>query len=263
MSFFRYPGGKSKLKKYISQYILDNSGGIEEYREPFFGGGSIGLGVISHFQRSWINDIDHHLCKLWKSVIDRPEELKSMVSNFVPSVDLFFQYKDELLEDKAGSDIVITGFKKLAVHQMSYSGLGVKAGGPIGGKKQESKYPVGCRWSPKYICDKIDKANKVLCKSLCTDYDFEELITSEGSRFLYLDPPYYAKGEELYRHSFSIEEHERLASLLKGCKNPWLLSYDDCEEVRKLYSWAVVIDVSVKYTINTSRLKSELFICPN
>ena len=30
-------------------------------------------------------------------------------------------------------------FKKLAIHQISYSGLGTKSGGPLGGEKQQSK----------------------------------------------------------------------------------------------------------------------------
>jgi len=43
------------------------------------------------------------------------------------------------------------GFKKLAIHQISYSGLGTKSGGPLGGKSQESIYKIDCRWSPKHI----------------------------------------------------------------------------------------------------------------
>ena len=53
--------------------------------------------------------------------------------------------------------IVDLGFKKLAIHQTSYSGLGTKSGGPLGGAEQKSRYKIDCRWSPEYICKKVDK----------------------------------------------------------------------------------------------------------
>ena len=44
--------------------------------------------------------------------------------------------------------IVDIGFKKLAIHQISYSGLGTMSGGPLGGAGQKSQYKIDCRWSP-------------------------------------------------------------------------------------------------------------------
>ena len=45
-SFFRYPGGKAKLRKIIVRKLgeqYEALGTVEEYREPFWGGGSVGL----------------------------------------------------------------------------------------------------------------------------------------------------------------------------------------------------------------------------
>jgi site-specific DNA-adenine methylase len=47
-SFFRYPGGKSKLRAQIVDCLSTQAyeSGLE-YREPFFGGGSIGLKLLA------------------------------------------------------------------------------------------------------------------------------------------------------------------------------------------------------------------------
>lgn len=274
MSFFRYPGGKSKLKS----KILDRLTGHNlQYREPFFGGGSIGLEL--HTDKMWINDKDVGISCLWTSVIRYPEDFKRQVLNFIPTVQSFQEIKSELHHIKMPiekKDIVDIGFKKLAIHQISYSGLGTKSGGPLGGVEQKSKYKIDCRWSPQYICKKIDKLHDKL-KSIqiyensCTNLDFIDLINNSScDSILYLDPPYYVKGNDLYQHGFMVKDHVRLCEALKATKHKWVLSYDDCPQIRKLYEWAKVETLSVNYTITAlkdektgdriSRAKTELLI---
>ena len=90
MSFFRYAGGKSKLKTEIIKCIYDQ---IEnnniQYREPFFGGGSIGLYLLfdnSKFNNYWINDKDIGISCIWTSTILYPEELKKLVGQEIPQL---------------------------------------------------------------------------------------------------------------------------------------------------------------------------------
>jgi DNA adenine methylase len=66
--------------------------------------------------------------------------------------------------------------------------------------------------------------------------------------FIYLDPPYYEKGAQLYKHNMSPEDHEDLATRLQACKAQWLLSYDDHPRIRELYDWAQIEPVFVKYS---------------
>ena len=103
--------------------------------------------------------------------------------------------------------------------------------------------------------------------------DFLDLIKDiTCDSLLYLDPPYYIKGNDLYQHGFTVKDHERLASALKNTKHAWVLSYDDCDEIRELYQWACVQPLDVNYSITAtkdkktgerlSRTKAELLICP-
>ena len=52
---------------------------------------------------------------------------------------------------------------------------------------------------------------------------------------VYLDPPYYGD-EKYYREEFSGENHIKLAEMLKNVEGKFILSYNDCEYVRELYS---------------------------
>lgn len=295
MSFFRYPGGKSKLNKQIlaaiDAILTETGSGNFEYREPFFGGGSIGLSLLKNrtdIKKAWINDKDPGVASLWTSVIKYPGDLISKVDDFkkgFKSKKDAVKYFAELQQEVGGQDtmpsdpddIVDLGFKKLAVHQMSYSGLGTKAGGPIGGQDQASDYDIWCRWSPKYICKKIKLLNEEFSKvsvrdAMCGCSDFACVVQDTGPAITYLDPPYYEKGGVLYQCSFAEKDHKRLAGILCNTNNPWVLSYDECVEVRDLYAWAYILEIrEVNYSITAlkttkderiSRWKTELLIVP-
>lgn len=265
-SFFRYPGGKYKLRRPIIDLIAPQLSPGIEYREPFFGGGGIGLQLLEEFPERisslWINDRDIGIATLWTSVIRFPEDLQRRVMSFVPTPERFAHFKRDLLQiddlPKSRAKLVEIGFRKLAIQQMSYSGLGVMAGGPLS--------DIGSRWSPEYICSKIEKLSGAFATvdvrgGGCSSDDFEAMLDGDDC-LVYLDPPYYVQGAALYQHAFDRKDHERLALALRRRKGPWLLSYDDCPEVRELYRWATAREVPVNYSISQANKRAELLIMP-
>lgn len=271
-TLLRYPGGKKKLLKGILKTIdlqLQNS---NRYIEPFLGGGSVALAVIKQYpniKEVVLADLDGDLCCLWNSVLTEPEGLKRLIKEFTPTVDSFYNFKEQLATSSL-QDPLEKGFKKLALHQMSYSGLGGMSGGPIGGESQKSKYSVGCRWSPAHLSKKIDEINYIL-KDVefikingypvnCSPFtDIIPQFTAPNS-FTYLDPPYFVKGQELYLHGFDISEHLKLKECIDRLEGRMALSYDHCPEILGMYSKYKVVNLSVNYTINTSRNKMEILI---
>ena len=279
MSILRYPGGKSKIRPQLVE-ALRSLGNIKDvqYREPFLGGGSVCIAMLECGVDSvWINDRDPGIAALWTSVIRHPEALCERIASFEPSVDSFYEMKERLkalTEEADESSVVDVGFSKLALHQISYSGLGTMSGSPLGGVQQKSQYKIGCRWYPDTICKKIRKFTE-LFKAVevkdgkCTCLDFESVLSSSPEHIAYIDPPYYHKGNDLYQFGFTNYDHLRLSKTLRKSNSPWLVSYDDCEEIRDLYSWACVEGIEVPYTINASKdttgkknyvSKGELFI---
>ena len=81
--------------------------------------------------------------------------------------------------------------------------------------------------------------------------DFTKILEmpARGEKVLmYLDPPYYhADQKRAYTKSFDVDDHIRLANALRNTPFYFCLSYDDCPEIRKLYEWAVINDVSWLY----------------
>lgn len=242
------------------------------YIEPFFGGGSIGLEFLkgNSIRKIKINDKDIGIASLWTAIIRHPQALKSSIMAFKPSTSHFYDFKDELTHiDSISYDerfVVDCGFKKLAIHQMSYSGLGTMSGGPLGGKDQGSNYKIDCRWSPEYICKRVDKLHNLFDRvevdgGVCHCEDFGDILkNSKEDNIYYLDPPYYVQGNSLYQCGFSESDHKRLAKTIKGLKGEWVLSYDCCEEIMDLYGWACIEEIGVNYTISGSTQKSELLI---
>ena len=75
--------------------------------------------------------------------------------------------------------------------------------------------------------------------------DFETLIKhyDRPDAFFYLDPPYYST-EDMYDVGFGWEDHVRLRKTLKNIKGKFLLSYNDCNEIRELYNGFSMFDFS-------------------
>lgn len=263
---FRYPGGKRKLLRPILTELLRlvDTHKCYGYREPFFGGGAVGLNLLARIDGgdAWLNDLDRYLGAIWVCVQRYPEELKAQIQSFVPTVETFREFKADLLQRHPTKDTLVNdALKKIVLHQTSYSGLGTMAGGPLGGKCQK-KYKVDDRWSPTRLIRGIDDLHRLFSRFTikCTSTDFCDLFAGTRSALLYLDPPYYRQGPMCYEHSFNIGDHQRLASVLQSTKHHWVLSYDDCQEIRQLYCWARIRRVPVTYTLAHGGTQHELLI---
>ena len=77
-------------------------------------------------------------------------------------------------------------------------------------------------------------------RDLIPDIDFVDT-------FFFVDPPYYELGNRNYILSFKHSDHERLAELLSKISGKFLLTYNNCEEIRALYSWANVSSEVLTY----------------
>ena len=263
---FRYPGGKSKLYKYIEPYLFDRYNG--RLIVPFVGAGHVATRFIKKRtpQFLWLNDLDVGITSFWKAVQFYPLKLLTKLKKYEPKVEDFYLFKDildNLNRVPSGvEDITDIAMIKLVIHQISYSGLGCMAGGPIGGQSQSSSYSVGCRWNYESIAKKIGEINNLFKNSevKITSWDFSEVLTDERSNgLLYLDPPYFEQGENLYTHAFSKSDHWRLSELLHD-REGWVLSYDDNEIIRQFYSFASIQSLDTVYTIRQARKRKELLI---
>lgn len=267
-SVFRYPGAKNKLLPIILDYLKDIIKEDGAFIDAFVGGGSVLLAVAEKYPKVklYANDKDYWIYSFWK-VVSGPsqEDFEDLIDMVVqkPTLDLFYS----LREDKY-QDYVRCAYKALFFNRTTFSGIFYS--GPIGGKKQDGKYTVDCRYNPKMLRHKL-----IMCRNLLigrtevSNDDFANFkMLTETNEPVYLDPPYYLKGDSLYIEKMTNQDHYDLSCLLCYLnRSNWVLSYDDCVEVKSLYKDCCnIIDINARYCItgtkNTWKNKKEIIILP-
>jgi len=117
---------------------------------------------------------------------------------------------------------------------------------------------------------RLNDLAKVINGTAITNLDYEELTRKDGENvFIFLDPPYYsATKSALYGKNGNLHksfDHKRFAENMKLCTHNWLITYDDSEFIRDLFSFARIIPWNLKYgmrnvTDSSDQNGNELFI---
>ena len=91
----------------------------------------------------------------------------------------------------------------------------------------------------------IKELEKRMSNVVVENQDFETLIKhyDRPDSFFYADPPYFSS-EDMYDVEFGWTDHLRLRDTLKNIKGKFLLSYNDCPQIRGLYDGFSVFDFS-------------------
>ncbi|STP06353.1 site-specific DNA methylase [Haemophilus parainfluenzae] len=73
-----------------------------------------------------------------------------------------------------------------------------------------------------------------------TNFDTEEWLSTlddniPANSLIYLDPPYYEKGQGLYRNYYQHKDHVAIQEKLDKVKMHWVVSYDNHPNIREIY----------------------------
>ncbi len=256
----RYPGGKSRAIKTIAPIIPD----FKEFREPFLGGGSVFIYVKQKFpdRKFWINDLYANLFYFWEQTQNNVEQLIKQIyfwrNDFKNGRDLH-RY---LIENIESFDPLKKAAAFFVFNRITFSGTSESGG--------FSKAAFEKRFTISSI-ERVELLSTILDNVLITNDDYQKLIEKEGdSVFIFLDPPYYsATKSALYGKNGNLHkifDHERLAQTLKESNHKWLITYDDSEYIRELFSFANITEWSLTYGMrnvdkeNGNQIGKELFI---
>ncbi|WP_298279512.1 DNA adenine methylase [Ferroplasma sp.] len=265
----RYPGGKATLINYVEKFLTSNDISVDYILEPYAGTASISIGLLRDnlVSYAYINDADQMVYAFWKTIIDNNTELIEMVNSVDVTLDTWLNYKKYLIDNPLGKynqkDLAMAF---LFLNRTSFSGI-IKAG-PLGGKKQNSKYGIGCRFNKKRITDKIHFLSQFSDKISIYNHDgikfMGDMIKEQSDAFIYVDPPYYKVGKLLYNVYFTQEQHEELANYLKSIEEqPWLLSYNNEEFILNLYSEKHNQEIYLDYHSGHYRTKIKEYVFSN
>lgn len=258
----RYPGGKQRAIEQIAKRLPRSAC---EFREPMVGGGSVFFYAksIGLAKKYWINDKFKELVSFWQAMQDPAtcmrlvEDLERLRARFKSADQIkkyFLEAREELPTDEYREAFLFFFFNRV-----TFSGT-TRAGG-FSSSASLARFTVSS-------IQRLLPLPEALADVRITNDDFEDLIKAPGKDvFIFLDPPYYT-ATKLYGRNGSLHtfDHERLASALKKTKHRFLVTYDDCPEIRQLYSWATVSQWNLQYGMNncnsenSSKIGSELFI---
>lgn len=234
-SILRYPGSKARFCGFIAKTISLNAGRPRLFVEPFCGGASVSIALLEGgvVDAVAINDVDPLIGKLWAAVFSKANA--AWLAGQMETVPLTIA---EWRRQKAlvPANEREAALKCLFLNRTSFNGIIHKAG-PLGGWGQKS-IKIDVRFNRERLAERILELS-ALRESVTVGSEgwkpFCKRFAKDPSAIFYLDPPYYHKAEQLYGHVFDEYGHEKLRDFLEAFDRPWLLSYDDAQEVRDLY----------------------------
>jgi DNA adenine methylase len=195
--FLRWAGGKTWLKKHLSNLLPEN--GFNDYHEPFLGGGS----VFFHLQpeNSYLSDFNPNL-------IDVYNELKENVDGVIEEL-LKFKNTEEFyysIRQKNFKTISKRAAQFIFLNQTSFNGIyRVNLKGVY-------NVPYGHRTKEFCEAENLRLVSKALRNTNLNSYSFSETIENvKHNDLVFLDPPYTVT----HNHNGFIKYNAKLFDIQK------------------------------------------------
>lgn len=265
----RYPGGKGKLAAYVKAIIEANALHDGEYVEPYAGGAAIGLELLfqEYVTKIHINDLSAPVYSFWKAVLNDTEELCRLAKNTRLTVASWDRQK-RIFANPDDHSYVQLGFATFFLNRTNRSGI--LNAGVIGGRDQSGPWKIDARYNADELIFRIESIAKMRRRIKLTQSDALALLRYGLSKWprktlVYLDPPYYDQGRELYYDYYKPNDHAELAKFVgvKMNSRSWIVSYDNVAPIKELYSGFRSVVYNVGYSARDVRVGKEvMFFSP-
>jgi len=237
----RYPGGKAKISNYIKLIITENYLEDGVYVEPYAGGASVALELVinEYVSKVLINDIDRMIYAFWDAVLFNAEKLCKKIRDTKVTIAQWKRQKkiQKNIDDYTNFELAFATF---FLNRTNRSGI--LNAGVIGGKNQDGDWKLDARYNKENLISRIELIAQYSDRIILSNMDAIPFIgqvqkTIKDKALIYLDPPYYNKGKQLYINFYEHQDHLEIAELIsKIDKGNWIISYDDTIEIKKMYS---------------------------
>lgn len=236
----RYPGGKQRLSPFICEILIAN-GITGHYVEPYAGGAGVAIELLltKKVKHIHLNDSDFGIYAFWYSILNYTKEFCRLILTASMTIDEWKRRK-AIVKNCSKDDILELGFSIFYLNRCNRSG--VLSAGVIGGLSQTGNYKMDARFSRNNLIQRIETIALFKNQITVTNFDAEKFIEDyipnlPQDTLVYLDPPYYEKGSELYLNAYQKGDHARIAKTIqKSIHHKWVLSYDGVTDILELYS---------------------------
>ncbi len=253
----RYPGGKAGLGPWVASLMRSNSISGGTYVEPYTGGGGVALYLLinGYVKDIVINDLDPLIYAFWWSVLNDTGNLIERIKH--AKVDLkTWEIQKKISNNIKKNSLPDIGYAAFFLNRTNRSGI--LKGGAIGGKAQSGQYKIDARFNKSDLITRINIIAKHKKFISLHNMDAVDLLTFYADKLdnrslIYLDPPYYNKGSQLYRNFYKPEDHQKVADAITSIKTPWMVTYDNCDAIGKIYQNENFAEFSLRYSTNIER----------
>lgn len=260
----RYPGGKNRLSGFIRIAIQNLELQDCTYVEPFAGGAGVALTLLldGTVNRIIINDYDKAIYSFWRAVKQEPKALIDRIIETPVTIDEW--YRQRKIYSSATAYSLDLAFATLFLNRTNRSGI--LNAGPIGGYAQSGEWKLNVRFDKDAIVEKINLISKEKRKIAIYNNDIISFLrnyapTFEGDLFFYFDPPYYNKGQKLYKNFFTPQDHQRIHDVItQEVVAPWIITYDDVSQISEMYRDYETRRFDLTYSAANKGTASELMI---
>jgi len=249
----------------MQTFLLSNNLTQRNYVEPYSGGCGLALNLLfgGHVSHIHLNDLDRAVWAFWKATIDFTDELVELI-NDTPVTMNVWEAQREIQFRKGEADIIELGFSTFFLNRTNRSGI-IHSGGVIGGKAQDGAWKMDCRFNKEDLISRIKRISQYKNRISLYNEDAESFLVdieknAPASSIIYIDPPYYEKGSQLYKNSYKPNDHERISEIVLSLNNPWIMTYDNVEPIRRLYESCDSVELNIGYSVQTKRRGSEILV---
>lgn len=263
----RYPGGKGKLARFVAEVIRANGLQDGTYVEPYAGGAAVAFELLltGVVRRIAINDLNLPIFAFWQAVLDDTDALIRLIRETDVTMENRDRAKRIFTEARVAS--LEVAFATFFLNRTNRSGI--LNGGAIGGVKQDGEWKLDARYNKIALIERIQKISRMRKRISISNIDAVDFLIQKSPKWpkktlVYLDPPYYEKGRDLYYNFYRHDDHANVAFATHKLRDVrWIVSYDDVEPIHSLYESASCLRYTIGYSARErSRGAEAMFFSP-
>lgn len=259
----RYPGGKGRLTQFIADTMQANGLIGGHYAEAYAGGAAVAIGLLQleYASHIHINDVNRSVHAFWHCVLHHSDDLCKRIRKTRISMTEWHRQRE--IQDLVDVEPLDLAFSTFFLNRTNRSGI--IRGGVIGGKKQDGDWKLNARYNKADLISRIERIAALKSRISLYQYDAVDFISNAipempSRTLVYLDPPYYVKGKGLYEDHYAHEDHAHIAKLVPSIRQPWVVSYDNVEPIRKLYCRQRQFFFGLRYSAQDRYEGSEILV---
>lgn len=235
------------------------------YIEPFAGAAGVAWALLldGFVSSVHLNDLDPAIYAFWQSVLYHTDELCGAIRETSVSMRTW-RGQRAVLQDLSNHSPLEVGFATFFLNRTNRSG--VIRGGVIGGQDQAGEWKLNARYNKDDLIARIHRiaahAASVKVHNLdASDFILTILPDLPAQSLVFLDPPYYHRGQDLYYNQYTPKDHAHLAALvIESMRQPWIVSYDNASKVRRLYAGFTHRTYQLSYSAAKRYVGSEIVV---